>query len=275
MSLPTMTPLPTPELVTRLVAAERQCMTDWLQALAELPGNPFGISMRTFGQATALVCRTIPAQVYNRVFGLTVEDRDQIPAIVDFYAQHGASPVFDLNPYTIPPYWVEPNVFPALVSSGFYQGAFHQLLYAIPTTTCPPLPAQLTIRVVGQQEADTFAQVYDQVWAGSGAVRGLIEHPRFHCYLAFVDGHPAALGILHVANGVGSMANGLTVPSMRGRGCQTALLYRRIADAARAECDLLVSQSMPGVTSQNNQLRVGFQIAGSKAWWVRSPEGSP
>jgi len=103
----------------------------------------------------------------------------------------------------------------------------------------------------------------------------LIEHPRFHCYLAFVDGHPAALGILHVANGVGSMANGLTVPSMRGRGCQTALLYRRIAEAARAECDLLASQCMPGVTSQNNQLRVGFQIAGSKAWWVRSPEASP
>jgi GNAT superfamily N-acetyltransferase len=264
-------PLPTPDLVARLVAAERQCMTDWLQALAELPGNPFGIAIQSFGQATALVCRAIPAQVYNRVFGLTVEDREHIPAIVDFYAQHGASPVFDLNPYTIPPYWVEPNVFPALVRSGFYHGAFHQLLYRIPTTECPRLPPQLTIRSVGPRDADTFAQVYDEVWGGSAAVRVLIEHPRFRCYLAYVDGIPAGLGILHMAHGVGSMANGLTAPSLRGRGCQTALLEQRIADAAQAGCNLLVSQCMPGSTSQNNQLRVGFQIAGSKAWWVRNP----
>ena len=63
MSASTSQPLPTPELVARLVAAERQCMTDWLQAVADLPGNPYGIAIKTFGQATALVCRAIPAQV--------------------------------------------------------------------------------------------------------------------------------------------------------------------------------------------------------------------
>jgi hypothetical protein len=246
-------------------------MSDWLQAMADLPGNPFGIAIQTFGRATALVCRTIPAQVYNRVFGLTVEERDAIPAIVDFYAEHGASPVFELNPYSIPPYWVEPNVFPTLVRCGFSQGAFHQLLYAIPTLDCPPMPPQLTIRGVGPGDADDVAQIYEQVWGESGAVRVLLGHPRFRCYIADVDGIPAALGILHIADGVGSMANGLTVPTLRGRGCQTALLYQRMVDAAQLECDLLASQCMPGVTSQNNQLRVGFHIAGSKTWWVHNP----
>lgn len=66
--------LPTPALVDRLIAAERHCMTDWLHAMADVPGNPFGIAIQTFGQATALVCRTIPAQVYNRVFGLIFAD---------------------------------------------------------------------------------------------------------------------------------------------------------------------------------------------------------
>ncbi len=56
MSVSTTRPLPTPEMVARLIAAERQCMTDWLQALADLPDNPFGIVIKTFGQATALVC---------------------------------------------------------------------------------------------------------------------------------------------------------------------------------------------------------------------------
>ena len=131
MSVSTSKPLPTPELVARLVAAERQCMTDWLQTLADLPGNPFGIAIKTFGQATALVCRAIPAQVYNRVFGLTVEDRDHIPAIVDFYAEHGASPVFDLNPYTIPPYWVEPNVFSTLLHSGQHAVRIDRLVFQL------------------------------------------------------------------------------------------------------------------------------------------------
>ena len=105
----------------------------------------------------------------------------------------------------------------------------------------------------------------------SGAVRVLIGQPRFRCYLAFVDGEPAGLGILHIADGVASMANGLTVPHLRGCGCQTALLYRRLADAAAAGCSLVASQYAPGSTSQNNQLRVGFRIAASKAWWVPRP----
>ena len=261
-------PLPTPELVARVAAAERDCMSDWLQAMAGLPGNPFGITIAPFGHATALVCRTIPAQVFNRVLGLTVDDRDQIPEIVDFYARNGASPAFDLDPYLVPPYWIEPNVFPNLVRAGFHHGAFHQILYGVPSDVVASRPTGVEVRRVEAEDADAFCWVYDQVWGGSGAVRVLLDHPRFRCYLASVDGSPAALGILHVASGVGSMANGLTIPAFRNRGCQTALLRRRVTDASKSGCDLLASQCMPGGSSQNNQLRVGLHIAGSKAWWV-------
>jgi hypothetical protein len=64
------------------------------------------------------------------------------------------------------------------------------------------------------------------------------------------------------------MTNALTIPTQRNRGCQTALLYHRIRAATEVGCDLLVSQCMPGTTSQQNQLRVGFRIDGTKAWWV-------
>jgi len=67
------------------------------------------------------------------------------------------------------------------------------------------------------------------------------------------------------------MANALTAPAFRGRGCQTALLHRRIQDAAGAGCDLLVSQCSPGTASERNQLRAGFRAAGTKAWWVQAP----
>src|SRR5262245_34862821 len=99
-------------LVQRLVDAERDCMADWLRAMEAEPGNPYGIAIHMFGRATALVCSAIPAEVFNRVIGLTPEDCEHIPAIVDFYRERGVRPLFDLSPYAIPPFWVEPNVLP-------------------------------------------------------------------------------------------------------------------------------------------------------------------
>ncbi len=268
MSKETSLPLPTAELVSRLIDAERNCMIDWLKAMEDLPGNPLRVSVETFGHATALLCAHIPAQVYNRVIGLTPEDIEHIPAILEFYAKHGATPMFDLSPYAIPPFWVIPNVLSALHKYGFYQGAWHQILYGLPIATTTTLPSDLSIHSVRENETDAFVAVYEQVWGDGTAIRVLLDQPQFRCYLGYVDDHPAALGILHIANGIGSMANGLTIPALRGRGCQKALLFHRIRAAAEAGCDLMVSQCMPGVTSQNNQLRTGFHIAGSKAWWL-------
>ncbi len=267
-------PLATTELAQRLVAAERDCYVAWLRAMDALPGNPLGITIRAFGRSTVLVCSEIPAEIFNRVFEMTVDDREHIPAILALYRAHGATPLFDLSPYAIPPFWVQPNVPPLLAQHGLYQGAFHQMLYAVPTTDVPPTPSHITIKDVTPEDADEFGRTYEQVWGDGIAIRVLIGQPQFRCYLAYVDGEAAALAVLHVANGVGSMANALTVPALRGRGCQTALLRRRIADAAVMGCDLLVSQCSPESESQRNQLRVGFHIAGSKAWWVPMEAGT-
>ena len=95
--------LPTPALVEQLIDAERDCMVDWLTAMAALPGNPLGSVIENFGRATALVCSKIPAQVFNRVIGMTMQDCDHLPAILAIYEQHRASPMFDLSPYANPP----------------------------------------------------------------------------------------------------------------------------------------------------------------------------
>ncbi len=267
-------PLATTELALRLIAAERDCCVAWSRALEALPNNPLGLTIRAFGQATALVCHRSPAPIFNRVFGMSKQDEEYIPAILAFYREHGARPLFDLNPYAILPFYEQPDVSRVLAQHGLYQGAFHQMLYGVPTTDVPPILAYITIKEVMHADATAFGQVYEQIGGDGIAVRVLIGQPEFRCYLAYVDGEAAALAVLHVAHGVGSMANARTVPAFRRRGCQTALLYRRIADAAAMGCDLLVSQCSPGSESQRNQLRVGFHIAGSKAWWVPIATGS-
>lgn len=262
--------LPTAALVRQLISAERDCLVDWLSAMAELPGNPLQIAIEKFGQTTALVCGRIPAEVFNRVIGLTDADVEHIPAILKLYAHYGARPTFDLNPYEMLPFWEKPKIVPALAQLGFYQGASHQMLYMRPNAQPPIFPSNLSVHEATAADAETFARVYEQVWGDSTAVRVLLGQSHFRCYLAYVDQQPAALGVLHIAAGgmVASMANALTIPSLRGHGCQTALLDQRSFDAAQAGCELLVSQCRPGSTSQNNQLRAGFKIAGTKAWWV-------
>jgi hypothetical protein len=264
-------PLVTAEIAARLVAAERDCVRDWLRALATILGNPFGAEWADFGDATALACSQIPAEVFNRVFGLAGADGGQIPAMLAWYRERGVAPVFDLNPYVIAPPWERDDIPLALTMQGYYQATFHQLLYGVPSPEAPALAAGVMVEEVGPGDAAVFGTVYEQVWGGGDQISPLLGRPAFRCYLAFVDGQPAGLGVLHIANGVGSMANGLTAPPFRGRGCQTALLHRRMRDAALLGCDLIASQCVPGGVSQRNQLRAGLAIACTKAWWMARP----
>jgi hypothetical protein len=258
-------PLCNLEFAQRLIRAERDCYVDWVQAM----DVSFGTAVQEFGSATAIVCSRAPAAVWNRVFNLTPADLDQLPAILDFYRARAIEPIFDLSPYTTPPYWEAPHMTKVLATRyGLYQVAFHQMLYGVPSHEVPPTPAHISIREVHRTDLDDFKWTYEQVWDSGTEIVGLVDHPNFRCYLAYIEDKPAALGVVHLKDGVASMAIALTVPAMRGKGCQTALLYQRIKQAADASCNLLVSQCMPGVISQINQLRVGFQLAGTKTWWT-------
>jgi hypothetical protein len=259
-------------LAKRLIQVERNCFVTWVKQIAAVPGNPYGAGVQQFGQSTAVVCRAFKPQIFNRVFEMTLDAAEHIPDILEFFYRNGGTPLFDLNPYVIQPYFVRSDLPTILSRMGLFQAAFHQMLYGVPTTSVPPTPAHIDIQAVGDHEINDFCGIYDSVKGDAGLpVRLIYGHPEYRCYIAYIEGEPAGLGILHVANGAASMATGITVPEMRNRGCQTALLYRRIHDAAAAGCHLMVSQCQPGSSSQNNQLRVGFQIAGSKVWWVSDP----
>ena len=101
----------------------------------------------------------------------------------------------------------------------------------------------------------------------SAAQRHWVDLPGTTLYLATVDGTPAAGAVLRVGGGIVYLANASTTPEFRGRGCQTALLARRIADAAGAGCDLVAGQATFGSTSQRNMQRAGMQPAFTLTTW--------
>jgi len=64
-----------------------------------------------------------------------------------------------------------------------------------------------------------------------------------------------------------------TLQPYRGRGLQTAILWRRLKLAAQAGCEYAVIVTQGGTTSMRNAERLGFTLAYSKATLIKGPPG--
>jgi len=76
-----------------------------------------------------------------------------------------------------------------------------------------------------------------------GIRKGAFSIPGNRLYVAYVDDTPAATASLYIKDGIGSLSGGATLPAFRKRDCHTSLIQRRIADAAKAGCDLVIGRT--------------------------------
>jgi len=109
------------------------------------------------------------------------------------------------------------------------------------------------------------------VWAAS-FFSHLPERDDWHCYVALVDDQAQASAAMLVHEGVAEFGLAATLEPARGRGCQLALLRRRILDAADAGCHTLLVETgerVPGSPSPSyrNILRAGFEEAYLRPNW--------
>jgi hypothetical protein len=87
------------------------------------------------------------------------------------------------------------------------------------------------------------------------------------CFLAEVDGQPGAAGVLCMHEKVALFGGSATIPELRRRGLQTALLHERMRYAFDHGCDLAMTAAVPGSDSQRNAERKGFRIAYTRTKW--------
>jgi len=136
------------------------------------------------------------------------------------------------------------------------------------------------VRVIGPQEAQLWAEVSARGWAH--------EHPELFdfllqlgvvscareqglCFLAELDGEPGAAGVLCLHRGVALFGGSATVPELRRRGLQSALLHERLRYAFDHGCDLAMMVAQPGSDSQRNAERQGFRVAYTRTKWRLCP----
>jgi GNAT superfamily N-acetyltransferase len=137
-------------------------------------------------------------------------------------------------------------------------------------------PTHISMRVIGREETELWTNVSARGWAHEhpelldflqqlGAISSARKQSL--CFLAEFDGKPGAAGVLCVYQGIALFGGSATVPELRRRGLQTALLHARMRYACEHGCDLAMMVAQPGSDSQRNAERKGFRIAYTRTKW--------
>lgn len=265
-------PLVPDELARRFERASVSYDVEWLEPVTRRPTSPRGLTVRRFGEAVAFAAPGAPdLDFLNRVNGLWPEEAASLPEIAAWYRGLGLR------------FWAE--VVPLEGADALAEGlervgaeriGFHCVLFgeAGAAGAAGRAPGGVEVREVGGDELARFTSTLLDGHGVPPAVRGELDlqsHwgdiPGWRLYLGEVEGEPAGAAVLRVGDGVGLLATASTVPRFRGRGVQTALIARRLEDAAGAGCELVTSAAAAGSISLRNLARDGLRPAFTKTVW--------
>jgi GNAT superfamily N-acetyltransferase len=196
----------------------------------------------------------------------------------EFYRSRGAPSQVDVCPLT------DPSLLELLKLRGYTMAELNNVLYR-PLSQgeqFPPAPSDVDLRPAEPHEAELWADV-----VGRGFREGepcppdflqmftpLFQMSNALTFFAFLNGELAggAGGLIVPERKLLALFGAATLPRFRGHGIQTAFLHRRMVVAVKAGCDLAVTVTLGGSTSQRNAERVGFRVAYSKATMVKTFE---
>lgn len=261
------------ELALRLDSAEAEFNVAKFSALRDEGENYRGVEIKHFGSViVTAVSHLARNPSYNRVFCFTEGDMGHIAEIVTWFRERKVRMWFDIAP----PLVSQPTLR-ALDSEGFVLSRFTDIVYAKPTIFQSPPVEGMSIEQIGLgNDFAKFAYALSLAFEIPTNILDKTEQftrieysdTRWRRYLAFIDGQPASVACVYAGEQATSIAVMGTVPRYRNRGCQTALLRKCLADAAKAGSDLIVSQTGSGSTSERNMVRAGFQVAYTKLLWT-------
>jgi len=137
----------------------------------------------------------------------------------------------------------------------------------------PDPDSDLDVRRVDREHGDAFGQIvaasFDMGAASVPALARLTERPKWHIFMGFADGEPAAAGALFIDQGVGWCDFGATSSKFRRRGGQRAMLAARIKCARELGCDLIATETGESVEGDPQHSYHNIQWAGFEESYLR------
>jgi GNAT superfamily N-acetyltransferase len=199
---------------------------------------------------------------------LTPPALDRIEA---FFLDRGAVVVHEVSPLA------GVGTLDLLCTRGYRPIELSSVLYQPVELPAPKThPDGVIVRVAGVEEAASWAQINARGWGHEHPELmdflgefGPVAFAREHTvnFIAELDGRPGAAGALSLYGGVALFAGATTLPEMRRRGLQTALLEARLRYASEHGYDLAMMVTEAGSQSQRNAERKGFRIAYTRTKW--------
>jgi GNAT superfamily N-acetyltransferase len=235
-----------------------------------------GAALARFG---LVVATRLPAFAdrapYNKARNFSLSDDRVLADIVGFYDDVGVRPAVEVS---------EPDasdqLSELLSDTRFSPFSCGITLHVAPSGVSPLEVPGLEIHEVGRVDHDRYVEVLLDAYelpARASALRRMFAHehagPGLRRYLALVDGVPAAVAALHTREGTGLFVGAATLPAFRRHGCQSALIARRLADAA-ADSDLVVATAAAGSASHENLARHGFETTYRRTLWQQHDQTS-
>jgi GNAT superfamily N-acetyltransferase len=268
------------ELAGRIERAEAQLIARANEAAARRRPEAAGFVLPVAGGVASFAEDDSP---FNKVAGIGF---DGLPSDADLdeierrFAAAGMPVQIELAELA------DPAVGLLLTERGYRLASFENVLgIALRDRLAPVAPPGVEVRRSGDDEFDAWlAVVVDGV--AHPDTQGLPAHEEFPRdvvvraeldlatagavrYMARRDGVVAGGAGLRITGEIAQLTGAATAPAHRRRGVQTALLAARLADAAKAGCEIAVVTTQPGSKSQQNVQRRGFDLLYARAVLVR------
>jgi len=193
-----------------------------------------------------------------------------LETIERFFIERGAAVLHEVSPLA------GVSALDLLCSRRYRPIEISSVLYRPVETQPARHQGNIQVRVTGPEEAELWNKTSAAGWAHDhpelmdfllqfGAISSAREGSA--CFLAEVDGQPGAAGVLCIHGGVALFGGAATVPDLRRRGLQAALLAERMRYAHDFGCDLAMMVTEAASNSQRNAERQGFRIAYTRTKW--------
>jgi GNAT superfamily N-acetyltransferase len=258
------------ELAKRLEAGEGYACAQFAEARRRIFPESASTWMRCAG--TTVVFDGVDAPT-TQTFGLGLFE-ELTPAALDeierFFTDRGTEVMHEVCPFA------GAATLELLCARGYRPFEISNVMYRGVDRAAEGHPAHVRVRVVEQSEAELWSDISARGWTHEHPeleefVRGMgqvcVARQQSPCFLAEIDGVPSAAGALIIHEGVALFGGAATVPEMRRRGLQAALLQERMRYAAEHGCDLAMMVAEAGSNSQRNAERKGFRVAYTRLKW--------
>jgi GNAT superfamily N-acetyltransferase len=270
-------PFPT-DLTRALEQVEADVWTDLYRAAAPDDVDACELDVTTVGAATVMTAGLVDVLAFNRVVGLGI-GTPATEAMLDAIIQH-------YDAAAVPRFFVQlsPAASPAALFEWIGRRGlrhYNNWMKLFRSVGDPPeVATSLHVERMGPEHARTFADLVAPAFDWPDAVRPwmarIVGRPGWHHYIAFDGDTPAATAAMHVTGRYGYLGPAATHPDFRRRGAQSALIARRLRDAAALGCEMLISETAEDrpddpSPSFRNMRRAGFQVAYVRPNYICEP----